>query len=238
MRATRIAAAALLAALWSVNASALVISLVPPDVNPTEGDTFNIDLVVGDIPSGELISGFEFGIGFDTSLVSFAGAAFTNALGLPNESDNLFDWTDCLFAFADDACAAAFEEFGAVTVLNLSNIFDPFLLEAIQSDPALYDDEDRLMLATLSFDSLGPGDAAFSLCPNNQYGSPNIPGVAAACEVKDFFGFNIPGGELVDTIVTIEERPVVVPEPGTLALFALGLLSVGLMNRRTLAARI
>ena len=92
---------------------------------------------------------------------------------------------------------------------------------------------------TFSLPGFGPVEIAI---PDLLFASPNIAGISAFTGVGDFWGVELslseigfplgsPVGYGAD-LWTYSERSISVPEPGTLALFGLGLAAMGFTRRR------
>jgi hypothetical protein len=116
-------------------AGAVSLSLVPTPVEVTVGTGFALNLRIENL-AGASVGGFDVDFAFDPTQISFVGATFASLLGDVGLGEAL---TDVIV--------------GAGT-LNVSSVslLSPQALALLQGDP--------LLLATLSFQAVGPGSSS------------------------------------------------------------------------------
>jgi hypothetical protein len=138
--------------VWCAAAGALSISLQPLSSTFQQGTPFSLSVVVSGLSGdSEILSAYDFDIGFDPSLVHFSGAASAGGLGAGS-----------LFLASDP---------GSVT--NSINLFELAVLSdadlsALQGDP--------LTVATLTFVGIASGTAQFSFGEFHALGGFTPPG--------------------------------------------------------------
>lgn len=137
-RLRRLAATALLLAL-APGAHAASITLTPSAPAVDTGAAFSLDVDLSGLGEGEIVSGFDFTIGFDPTLVRFDGAVFGTALGLDPDTDRR------VVGGQLELYAVSFETDGVLRTLQASG---------------------GLRLARLTFGALAPGLATFTWSPD------------------------------------------------------------------------
>lgn len=140
LRTLVLSAALVAAGAW--NAQAITMSFDPSHTSVGVGESFSVDLVVGDL-GGVLISTFDVDVGYDETLLRFDGYTLGDALG---------DWAGGGEAW--DLSGGDPSGSGSVNVGELS-FLSAAELAPLQSDP--------LVLATLDFTSLGLGETDLSI---------------------------------------------------------------------------
>lgn len=145
----RAAGAAILLAL-SGTAGAYWIGFAPTPVTVGLNTPFSVNIIVTGLASeGQLVSTYDFNVGYDASLLQFLGAQPSGALGAGS-----------LFAATPGA--------GSV------NLFELSLLPDAQLDPL---QGDSIILATLSFTGIGAGTSSLVFTDlfalgGSQFGTP------------------------------------------------------------------
>lgn len=179
-----------------------IVSALPAESVVSEGDTFAIDIVVSGVPEFDAVSSFDLTLAFDDSILALTDVLFGTALG---DADAFEVTEDALYPFGGDP--------GLVNASAISFLaFELFDLQPSGAD---------VLLFTLLFEGLAAGTSAISFVPDTVLLEPGII-------IKDFFGFAFADGDIRanGARVTVEERAVAVPEPGTLLLLLLGLAVV------------
>jgi hypothetical protein len=202
----RFAAPALLAALLAATfvmprAHAIAIQLQPLDTDALVGDVISIDVFVSGLTSGE--AGSEIVSAFDLDLLYDPTIlnAASISFGAGLGVADVATFTSSVFSS------------GRIDFANVSLLLNDEL-DLLQGDSVL--------LASLTFSAIGIGQSLLSF---DSLTSPGIDLVG-----RDPFT-RLPIGFAGSALVTIGERPTSVPEPGMLALLALGLLSLGTARR-------
>lgn len=193
-------------ALLAPPAQAVNISLVASPSPVSSGGVVAVDIVVGGFVSGEFVSAFDLGIDFDPAQLGYVRDSFTvdPALGSVLDVD-YFDFTD-----------TSGTDVGTLLPFVVSLLTDE-ALAALQPGPLVTLGNFELLArrTSVAFTS------TIGLSCNSVAGPLNDNGHALLLPID-----GCDGGS-----VTIE--PVAAPEPGTLALLGLGLLSlVGVQRGR------
>lgn len=204
MRRTSMMTAAFGAGLLSFSAQAVTISLVANPSSVDSGGIVAIDIVASDFASGEFASAYDFAIEFDPLEFAFIAESFAVGTALGSIFDE--DYLD----FSDFSGADA----GSLLPFVVSQIEDS-ALAALQPGPDVLLGSFELQ-ARRTTTAL---EAAIGLTCNSVSGPLDAEGIAVLLDVSACNG------------ATVSIAPVAVPEPGTLALFALGLLGLGLAIR-------
>jgi hypothetical protein len=202
----RFAAPALLAALLAGTfatppAHAIAIQLQPVDTDALVGDLISIDVFVSGLSAGE--AGSEIVSAFDLDLLY--DPAILNATSISFGAG--------LGAADVDTFTSSLLSSGRIDFANVSLLLNDEL-DLLQGDSVL--------LASLTFSAIGIGQSLLSF---DALTSPGIDIVG-----RDPFT-RLPIDFAGTALVTVGERPTSVPEPGMLALLALGLLSLGTARR-------
>lgn len=204
MRRTSMIIAALGLGLLSLPSQAVTISLLANPLEVQSGGIVTIDIVATNRGSGELVSAYDFAIEFDPAVLAFIEDSFVVGAALGSLSDeDFFDFSD--FSGADQGLLLPF----------MTSLLDDATLSALQSDPA----------AILgSFDLRARGtpvelDADIGLSCNSVAGPLDEQGIAVLLDVSACSG------------ALVMVAPTAMPEPGTLALLALGLFGFVLVVR-------
>lgn len=194
--------AAVLLGCLALNAQAVVLSLSPSTQNVSPGDAVSVDLSISGLGTGASpsLGTFDVTVGFDTSVLSFVDAVFTDSLG----SLAFFE----AFAFFDDTVGPGLVELVNTSLLEADSAtcilcFGPYLNDIQGSS---------FVLATLNFTAIAPGTSPLSLS-GVLLGDEN----AQALVPDDVTGAAV-------TVI----GAAVVPVPGTLLLVCLGMLGIGL----------
>jgi hypothetical protein len=202
----RFAAPALLAALLAGTlaappANAIAIQLQPVDTNALVGDLISIDVFVSGLASPEL--GGEIVSAFDLDVLYDPSILNATSISFGNA-----------LGLADvDTFTSSFFSTGRIDFANVSLLLNDDL-DLLQGD--------SILLASLTFSAIGIGQSLLSF---DALTSPGIDLVG-----RDPFT-RLPIDFAGSAQVTIGERPVSVPEPGMLALLAIGLLGLGTARR-------
>lgn len=189
------------------SAQALTISVVPSSGTIAVGGNVNADVVVFGL--GTTLGAFDVNIGFNSVFLSLSNIVF--GAGLGNE------------ALGEAITASVASTPGTV------NLFEVSLLESSAATCifclAPYLDtlqSSSFVLATLSFTGLAQGTSTLTTNIN---------------ALSDGAGNDLSGGAILQAgSVTVGTQTVAVPEPGSLALFGLGLLGL-VCSRRKLQQR-
>jgi hypothetical protein len=206
--------------LCPLTSHALFIDFLPSVTEATTGDSFGVDIVVGDLTSaGEIVSAFDLTIGFDASVIAATDVTFGAALG----EAFFFEVLEDFLIGPGTTFGGVSYPLGQVNFAALSLLGDG-ALAALQGD--------SVVLATLSFTALGAGTSDLSF----------IPGLVPGVDGLDVKGSAIlpfvPGILEFDSVgtgsVSVMAPPISVPEPGTWALLGVGLLAMGALRRRAI----
>ncbi len=125
--------------LYLGSSAAATLSFSPSSTVVNEGDNFDVDVVISDLPFDDflgaqtLVGAFDITVGFDSSIIASTGVSFSDALG--------DDPLDVVNGSAGDNVA------GTVDAFSISLLFD---LSPFQTTPSF-------SLATLSFQALSIG---------------------------------------------------------------------------------
>ncbi len=202
--------AALGLAFLCTSAHAITVSLLADPAEVASGGIVSIQIVATDFGDGEFASAYDFSITFDPLEFAFVADSFGvgSALGSILDVD-YFDDSD--FSGADLGSLLPF----------VTSILDDDTLATLQPGPSV-------VLGT--FDLLArptttPLLAAIGLGCNSVSGPLDDNGFAVLLDIAACSG------------ASVSVAPSVVPEPGTLALFALGLLGIAVVIRRSNGGR-
>jgi hypothetical protein len=204
MRRTSMLTAAFGLGLLSQPAQALTISLLASPLEVQTGGVVAIDIVATTLGTGEFVSAYDFSIDFDPIELAFVEDSFVIGSALGSHSDEDF------FDFSDFSGAGA-----GLLLPFMTSLLDDAALAALQSDSAIF-------LGSFDLRARGTAielDAGIGLACNSAAGALDENGIAVLLDVTACDG----------ALVTI--APTATPEPGTLALMALGLLGLGLIAR-------
>jgi Cohesin domain/PEP-CTERM motif len=208
------------ALLCPLTSHATFIGFLPSVTEATTGDSFDVDVVVGDLSSAaEIVSAFDLTIGFDPSVLEATGVTFGTSLGDPF----FFEVFEDFLIGPGTTFGGVSYGAGEVNIAALSLLGDSGLAP-LQGD--------SVVLATLSFTALTAGATELSFIPGLV---PGVPGLdVSGAEIVPF----VPGLLEFDSIgtgsVTVTDPMVSVPEPGTWALLACGMLVIVILRRRAL----
>lgn len=190
-------------ALLASPAHAVTISLVASPSPVTSGQTVTIDIVASGFTSGQFVSAFDLGVDFDPAQFEFVADSFVVGAALGSVLDeDYFDFTDISGVDA------------GVLLPFVVSLLDDSVLAGLQPGPAV----------TLGgFDLLvrrsGARSSVVGLSCNSVAGPLDDQQSAVL----------LPIDGCVSASISIE--PVAMPEPGTIALLALGLLGVAVLQR-------
>jgi hypothetical protein len=128
------------------SAGATTLSLLPASQDVWVGNSFSVDLVVGDLGdfTAPSLGGFLVGIGFDSNILSFTDVSFGSYLG-----DPLLD------AITSVIVSSGSVELDETSLLGLFDLDPAAALDALQPD--------TFILATLNFTGIGLGQSALKL---------------------------------------------------------------------------
>lgn len=190
--------------LLSLSAQAVTISLLASPGEVPSGGIVTVDIVATELASGEFVSAYDFSIDFDPLELAFVTDSFVvgGALGDLVDED-FFDFSD--FSNAEAGLLLPF----------LTSLLDDSALEALQV-------ESEVVLGSFELrarGSLAEIDAAIGLSCNSVAGPLDEEGIAVLLDVSGCNG------------TSVHVAPVAAPEPGTLMLFAAGLLAMGFAIR-------
>jgi hypothetical protein len=132
-------AGVLLATIFAVPpAEAAFVTLTPSSGTIQVGGSFDLDVVVSELPDGEIVSAFDLDLLFDPGLLSFSGLSFGPGFGS-----------------ADDIVADA---------LDLAGVIDFFLFSFLLDDELFALQEGgSVRLATLTFTAVAAGIASLAI---------------------------------------------------------------------------
>lgn len=204
MRRTSLLIASLVLGLLSLSAQAVTISLLASPSEVQSGGIVSIEIVATDLASGEFVSAYDFSIDFDPLQFAYIDNSFAVGAALGSLADeDFFDFSD--FSGADAGLLLPF----------LTSLLDDSALAALQADS-------EVILG--SFDLRAHGstdelDASIGLACNSVAGPLDEEGIAVLLDVSACNG------------ASVHITPVATPEPGTLMLFAAGLLGMGVAIR-------
>lgn len=203
----RIMPTALLKCLLMLTLSALsglgaAIEFVPTPARSVVGGSLSIDVVISGLGAGvpPSVSAFDLTVEFDDNILNATGVAFGALLGDPTT----------LEAITSFAISPGSLNFAEVSLLP------PSALDALQ--PA------NFLLATLTFQAVGPGMSTLRFVPGTV---PGVPGL----DISDAFG------SLLDTTASDGVVDVTVPEPTAVVLIPAGIAIMSVMARRRERAR-
>ena len=204
MRRTSTFTAALGLAFLCTSAQAVTISLLANPLELPSGGIVSVDIVAADFGEGEFASAYDLSISFDPLESAFVADSFVVGSALGGGEDS-FDFSD--FSGADAGALLPF----------VTSLLDDTTLASLQPGPSV-------VLA--SFELLARRTtvaltAAIGLGCNSVAGPLDEEGLAVLLDVTACNG------------ASVNVAPVAVPEPGTVALLALGLLGLAFCIRRS-----
>ena len=210
MRRTSTVVAAFGLALLCTPAHAVTISLLATPTEVASGGIVSVDIVATGFGEGEFASAYDFSISFDPLEFAFVADSFSvgSVLGDITDTD-FFDFTD--FSAVDAGSLLPF----------VSSLLSDAALAALQIGPGvvLASFELRARHTTV------PLDTGIGLVCNSVSGPLDGDENAVLLDVTECNG------------TSVGVAPVATPEPGTLALLALGLLGIAFCGRRPNSAR-
>ncbi len=188
-------------------AEAVIIGF-EPDIQAFEvGDSFDVNVLVSDLPADEIVSTFDLTVAFNSSVLSATGVNFGG--------------------FLDDAVFPSIQNFD-ISIAGEVNFFEiSFLLD---DELVLLQPDDSFLLATLSFDALTVGISPLNFLEGTVPGVPGLD-VKGRADVNDIPLLlpNLSGGVGEVTVSSV----ATVPEPGTFILLAIGLWVVACCRCRS-----
>lgn len=191
-------------ALLASPARAVTISLAISAAPIQPGATISVDIVASGAASGEFVSAFDLGINFDPAKLGYVKDSFVVGSALGSVVDTEFlDFTDSSGA-----------DVGSVLPYVVS-LLDDQVLAALQNGASTVLASFRLLARSTTIEQT----AAVDLTCNSVAGPLDDEDIASLLDVVACTG------------ATAVIQPAAVPEPGTLALFGLGLLALGLASR-------
>ena len=206
MRRTSTVVAALGLWLLCTSAHAVTISLLASPTEVASGDVVSVEIVASDFGQGEFASAYDFSISFDPLALAFVGDSFAVGSALGDIADaDFFDFSD--FSAADTGSLLPF----------VTSLLSDAALAALQAGPSV-------VLASFELRARNtpiPLDAGIGLSCNSVAGPLDGEGNAVLLDVTACNG------------TSVGIAPVAAPEPGTLALFAFGLLGLAFWSRRS-----
>lgn len=228
----------LLAGLFVASAShaGIILSVVPGSSNVALGDTLSVSLQVSNLheaggpPNNEVISSFDFAVGFDNSILnptgtitfgdgatvfgdSWLGDGITNSV---RDSDTNYDYLNA--HGGGNYTGPAFSQ--AVELTELSFVPTNAANDTFSDGPPYLQDNqpDTFILASIEFSVIGTGSSALGIISDSLYSS-----TSSLLDAKGLDG-------ITPLVLTINDASVTssqVPLPGTelLMLLAGGLLA-------------
>ncbi|WP_395339908.1 cohesin domain-containing protein [Ningiella sp. W23] len=130
----------------SQSAKALLISIQASPSTVSVGDTIDIEFWASDL-NPDLIAAYDFDLSFDSTLVTYVSASFSNFLG-----------NDDFFSFAD-----VIQSGNSLNLSELSFLSDAELGDRQFMAPSGDNPDESFMLASLSFSTLMAGTTSFSI---------------------------------------------------------------------------
>ena len=191
----------------SHQANALLISLQSSSNSVDIGESITLEVWASDL-NPDLVAAYDFDLSFDSSVVSYVSASFSNFLG----NDDLLSFTSII------------DSFESVNVSELSLLSDFELSERQFMGPVGANPNTNFMLASLSFDTLMAGIAEFSLSADG-LGQGFIS--AGLVNLNDVFGQSTVSVEINEAMT-----PVPSPTGWSLLLAALALVLLLRANAR------
>ncbi len=182
---------------WGTSAGALSIDFSPASITHAQGTSFSLSAVLSGMPAGQALSTYDFDIVFDPLVLSLLSVSESNALC--DQSGGA-------------ACQGISSFFMATPGSGTVNLFDL----SFASDAQLIGQQvSSLTLFTLTFEGIAQGVSALGFSVN-ALGGVLDPQTGFT---TDLLQFEPTLGTGQATIVGAS-----VPEPGSLALFATGLI--------------
>ena len=219
-------------------AQAVSVSVVAPDYTPGVGDTFQVNLVVSGLddlgptpPNNEIISAFDFGLGFDGAIIqanSITIAGLTTTFGdswlgdgnpisaNPSIRDSVFNFD---FANAKDGETYIGPGYSKAVRLSEASFLAAGTLQAGQPG--------SFILGSIEFEAIGKGTSALGVIDDSLY-----DGSAGVLDIKGLDGVT------PLALTTVQDNITVVPVPAAVWLFGSAIFGMAGFSRKKMAKAI
>jgi len=220
----------ILAGLFAATSShaGIILSVVPTNATVSPGDTLSVSLLVSNLhelggpPNNEVISSFDFAIGFDNSVISPTGT-ITFGDGMTVFGDS---W---LGDGITNSVRGTDTNFDYLNAHGAGNYLGPLFSQAVEVAELSFelgtdlqaDQPDAFTLATIEFSVIGTGASALAIISDDLYNT-----TSSLLDAKGIDGATPLVLSLIDGNVVSSQAPL----PGTLLLMLLG--GAGLVRAR------